>query len=301
MYQDRTTQDDSSFRRFTQDKEMLFRKHLEKPQEPRTLFYLAQTMGCLGLQDEAYKFYQLRIKQQGFWEEIYHSYHRLGELSVGLGHNWEESMMWYMRAFQHSQRAEPLVRIAEYYKEHNLQGENKPEWHTCYMFAQMACQLAWPQNQILFRDLACYTYKRHHLLGIAAFYVGRYKEGKEACLKAIEARNLEIDRKNLRWYLEKEIEVVNEQKVSCPTVIAATIGDKEIRTKEEVEVNNDRAKITIEVISRSLQTTQNKGRRSQRKFWKASRRSTPTQSQQQSMYQKHSQKQAQNRSCLDQM
>lgn len=252
LYQDRTAQGDSSFRRFMRDKEMLFRKYLEKPAEPRTLFYLAQTQGCLGLNEEAYKFYQLRIKQQGFFEEIYHSYFRLGDLSVALGHNWEESMNWYWRAFQHSQRAEPLVRIAEYYEKHNLQGEDKPEWHSSYMYAQMACQLAWPQNQILFRDLACYTYKRYHLLGIAGYYVGRYREGKEACLKAIEARNLDVDKGNLRFYLEKEIEIFNNGKLDSPSVFASTFGETEIRTKEEIEINHDRTKIMNEIFSQIL-------------------------------------------------
>jgi glycosyltransferase involved in cell wall biosynthesis len=260
LYQDRTAQGDSSFRRFMRDKEMLFRKYLEKPAEPRTLFYLAQTQGCLGLNEEAYKFYQLRIKQQGFFEEIYHSYFRLGDLSVALGHNWEESMNWYWRAFQHSQRAEPLVRIAEYYEKHNLQGEDKPEWHSCYFFAQMATQLAWPQNQILFRDLACYTYKRYHLLGIAGFYVGKYREGKEACLKAIEARNLDVDKGNLRFYLEKEIEIFNNGKLDSPSVFASTFGETEIRTKEEIEINHDRTKVMNEIFSQILADYTNQGR-----------------------------------------
>lgn len=259
LYQDRTTQGDASFKRFSRDKEMLFRKHLEKPTEPRTLFYLAQTMGCLGLHQEAYQFYLLRIKQQGFWEEIYHSYFRLGELSVMMKHNWEESFMWYMRAFQHSQRVEPLLKIAEYYLDHNLQGENKPEWHTCYMYAQMATQLAWPQNQILFRDLASYTYKRHHLLGRAAYYVGRYKEGKEACLKAIEAKNLDVDKNNLKFYLEKEIQIITEGKLDSPSIIASTFNNREIRTEEETEIKYDRTTAINEVLSRIISESSAKG------------------------------------------
>jgi hypothetical protein len=260
LYQDRTTQGDSSFKRFTRDKEMLFKKHLEKPEEPRTLFYLAQTCGCLGLYDEAYKYYQLRIKQQGFWEEIYHAYFRLGETSILLKHNWEESFMWFMRAFQHSQRAEPLVKIAEYYIEHNLQGQKQPEWHTAYMYAKMACDMAWPQNQILFRDLACYTYKRHHLLSRAAYYVGRYDEGKEACLKAIEARNLEIDRNNLKFYIDKEIDILEIGRVDSPTVVSATFGKKEIRTKDEVEKNHDGVKAMNELFKQVLSERGTKGK-----------------------------------------
>ena len=250
LYQDRTTQGDASFRRFTRDKEMLYAKHQEKPREPRTQFYLAQTCGCLGQADEAYKMYLLRIKEMGFYEEIYQSYFRLGELSGALGHDWEESMMWYMKAFQHSQRAEPLVRIAEHYRDYNFQGEKQPEWHTCYMFASMACQLIYPVSQILFVDASTYTYKRHHLLGIAGFYVGRYKEGKEACLKAIEARNQQIDRDNLKFYLEKELDLVQGGQLGCPCLIAVTIGDREVRAKDEMDIKHDRQPIINETIDK---------------------------------------------------
>lgn len=248
LYQDRTSQGDASFRRFTRDKEMLYAKHLQKPKEPRTLFYLAQTCSCLGACEEAYKYYLLRLKEVGFIEEIYQSFFRLGELSATLKHDWEETMMWYIKAFQHSQRAEPLVKIAEYYQNHNFQGDNIPDWPSCYMYSNMASQLIYPINQILFVDSATYTYKRHHLLGMSAYYVGRYKEGKEACLKAIEARNLDIDKNNLKCYLEKELEILHTNQMSCPCLFAATMADREIRTKDEMDIKHDKCKALEEMM-----------------------------------------------------
>ena len=62
VFQDRTKDDDKSYKRFTRDKELLYAEHLKNPTESRTLFYLAQTCGCLGQQDEAYKYY-LTIQQ----------------------------------------------------------------------------------------------------------------------------------------------------------------------------------------------------------------------------------------------
>lgn len=248
VYQDRTLDDDKSFKRFKRDKELLYAEYVRNPHEPRTLFYLAQTCGCLGLQDESYKFYLLRIKEIGFYEEVYQSFYRLGELAQILGHDWEESLMWYTKAFQHSQRAEPLVKIAEYYRENNLNREKKSEWHTAYMYANMACQLIFPVNQILFVDRRVYTYKRHSNLGIIAYYVGRYKEGKEACLKAIEAENQEIDRNNLKFYLEKELEIMQGGNLSCPALVAVSFREQEIRSREEIEIKHDRNKVIQETI-----------------------------------------------------
>jgi len=249
LYQNRSNQGDSSFRRFPRDKRMLYAKHLEKPKEPRTLFYLAQTCSCLGEPDEAYKYYLLRIKEAGFNEEVYQALFRLGELSGTLKHDWDESFMWYMKAFQHSQRAEPLIRIAEHYTAWNMRGENNPDWPMCYMFANMASQLIYPVNQILFVDQACYTYKRWHILGWCCGHVGRYREGKEACLRAIESRNEEVDRNNLKLYLEREIEFLQGKQMTCPTLIAASVLDRETRTIEETASNYDKNKICEEIIN----------------------------------------------------
>jgi glycosyltransferase involved in cell wall biosynthesis len=248
IYQDRTSDDDKSANRFKRDKVLLYNEYIKDPHEPRTLFYLAQTCSCLGQMSETYKYYLLRIKEIGFYEEIYQSYFRLGDIAQNLGHDWEESMNWYMRAYQHSQRAEPLVKIAEHYREYDFQNEKKPEWHTSYMYANMACSLIFPVNQILFIDRRVYTYKRWHLLGISAFYVGRYKEGKEACLKAIEAENTELDRNNLKFYIQKELELAGGAPLSCPTLVSASFGDFEVRVKEELDIKHDRDVIFNEML-----------------------------------------------------
>ena len=238
LFQDRTVDDDKSFKRFSRDKEMLHAEYLKNPKDPRTLFYLAQTCGCLGNLHEAYRYYLLRTNFIGFIEEVYHAYFRLGEMSRQLGHPWEESLGWYLKAFSHSQRAEPLVRIAEYYEEYNYKGEKKPDYMLSYMYASMACKLVYPLNQILFVDRRCYFYKRWHLLGKVAFYVQQYKDGKEACIKAIQAENQEIDTTNLVWYLRKEAEINKVKMMGSPPFITLTqiqLDKENILPAEEVK------------------------------------------------------------------
>ncbi|NCY24916.1 MAG: glycosyltransferase [Alphaproteobacteria bacterium] len=208
LYQDRTLDDDKSQRRFKRDKILLHTAHLRIPEDPRTLFYLAQTCNCLNQVQESYEYNLLRTKYTGFGEEVYHSYHRLGMLSQRLKHPWEESLGWYLKAYSHSKRAEPLVNIAEYYMENDSFGNAKPDWHLAFCFIQQACKLNFPHAQILFIDKNVYIYRRWHLMGRIGFYCNRYREGKDGCVKALMNQDSKIDMDNLLHYLKKDQELI---------------------------------------------------------------------------------------------
>lgn len=199
LYQDRTQDDDKSGKRFARDKILLLADHKKDPHEPRTVFYLAQTCGCLNELEDAFYYYKLRTTLQGFWEERFHAFYRCGELSEVLKQPWHESLKWYMQSFELTQRVEPLIKIIEHYKENN--------WLLCYTFADLACKLEYPSQCILFVDKYAYDYIRWHLLSIAGWYAGFYKEGKIGCQKAIEfGLNKQIDTENLKHYENKEKE-----------------------------------------------------------------------------------------------
>lgn len=208
IYQDRTQDDDKSGKRFKRDKELLLKDYKKDPTEPRTVFYLAQTCSCLNEIDEAFYYYKIRQTLGGFHEEVFHSYMRVGELSQKLGHEWHDSIGWYIKAFEHSQRAEPLLYIAHYYYTIKF-------WLFAYHWLKLACSLPYPEEAILFVNRNDYDYKRWHLMGIVAYYVKQYKDGKEACLIAInyckQSGNkflpLELDEKNLQFYIDKEQEM----------------------------------------------------------------------------------------------
>ena len=252
IFQDRTKDDDKSMRRFKRDKELLYGEYLRNPTEPRTLFYLAQTCGCLQQHQEAYQFYVLRAKQVGFIEEVFHSYFRLGQVADLLGHPWEECLGWYLKAYSHSKRVEPLVAIAEHYISVNAFGDKVPDWHLAYTFAQQAAELYFPHDQILFIDKDSYLYKRWHVLGICAYYVNHFKEGREACIRALMSNDQKVDMDNLMLYLAKEKELAQVAKGTAQLSVMDPYGavtsnhalpfpEKEVgmsvgcmRTKEEV-------------------------------------------------------------------
>jgi len=197
LYQDRTQDDNKSIKRFSNDKVLLLADYEDDPSDSRTVFYLAQTCFCLNHLEDAYHYYSLRTTLEGFWEERFHSFLKCGEISQKLQCPWDESMKWYINAFEYTPRVEPLIQIVNYYKDKN--------WLLSYTFANLACNLSYPEHCILFVDKLAYSYTRWHLLGIVAWYAGFYTEGKIACQKAIASGiNVEIDTNNLKYYEDKE-------------------------------------------------------------------------------------------------
>ena len=207
LYQDRTQDDDKSGKRFKRDKELLYNEYVKDPTEPRTVFYLAQTCSCLCENDDSLYFYKIRSTLEGFQEEKFHSLLRSGELTQKLNHDWHDSMMFYIKAFEHSHRAEPLLFIAIHYIQIKM-------WVMAFTFLKLACSIPYPQDAILFVNRHDYDYKRWHLLGIVAYYVGQFQDGKAACLIAIEYSktdskvNTDIDKSNLKFYEDKEAEEI---------------------------------------------------------------------------------------------
>lgn len=212
LYQDRTQDNNKSGTRFKRDKELLLTDHNADPTEPRILFYLGQTCQCLNQVEEGFYYEKLRSELDGFQEEKFHSFYRAGNSSITLKHNWVDSMGWYMKAFEHSERVEPLIKIAEHYKDNR-------QWRLAYTFASLACQLQYPHHLILFVDKRAYDYTRWHILGVVSYYVGKYADGKAACSKAIEQGiNSEVDTKNLQFYLDKEREEREERDQSIKPI-----------------------------------------------------------------------------------
>ena len=169
------------------------------------MFYLAQTLSCLGELAESRDVYAKRAAMEGgFSEETFHSLLKTGELSIKTGIEWPVCMSWLLRAFEHSNRVEPLLLIAWHYK-------NKSEFMLAFTFLRTACSLSYPHDAILFVDKKAYEYTRWHLMGIVAYYTSLPNNeqlviGKEACEKAIESgNNVKLDTHNLQFYVTRPI------------------------------------------------------------------------------------------------
>jgi glycosyltransferase involved in cell wall biosynthesis len=198
LYQDRTREGGQSFRRYERDRDLLLEDLKRERNVPRTLFYLAQTCTCMGHIDEAIQYYTDRLKYEIFPEEEYHSTFRLGEIFYNKGRKDLAKNFWSL-AFEKYHRAEPLVKLAQMFREYD-------NWLVAYMYIRTACELEYPTECVLFVNRYDYTFTRWFLMGIIAFYVGRMEEGEKACRIALEENsNCEWSRKNLECYVNAKI------------------------------------------------------------------------------------------------
>lgn len=225
IYQDRTQDCDNTFKRFQRDKDILLKEHLKNPLDPRTPFYLAQTYGSIGMIDEAYRYYKLRIKYDGFLEEKYHSYFRLGEYAKSAGMDSHIFIQWWVKAIEclsvfpsnpdakyiecSMPRLEPIVELATYYL------FDQVNYHIAGMFTSFALTLEYPTMCTLFINRIHYDYTRYQLDGIAQYYLDNYQQGLESCRKAIAYNQQLLETVNpaTRPYMEYKMQFdINNEK-----------------------------------------------------------------------------------------
>lgn len=241
LYQDRTMDDDKSMKRFSRDKILLYNEFLKDPHNARTLFYLAQTCSCLSEPEDAYKYYKLRQKEGGFNEEMFHAYFRCGNLVQDMGHEWQESFYWYIKAYEYScsnltrPRVEPLIKIADYY-------HHQQNWKMAYTFLKFACELTYPEESILFVDKRDYDYTRWHLMAIVAYWAKELEVGKISCINACIIDTKDIDRHNMQFYIPDEkkrlqvFEAIERKELkSIPSILNEPIANQNISIIKEVE------------------------------------------------------------------
>lgn len=197
---------DKSKNRWYRDRNLLLQDLQKDPSNSRSTLYLGLTEKWLGHDDIAYLYLKKRTQLPAFPEEDYYAIYHLGEVTERLSeidpanYSWVEALGYYMEAYEmRPHRAEPLVRIADYY----LRKENHA---VSYLFAKRATELPLPiaEKEIMPISLDDWDYYRWELLSRAAWYVEEYAVGEAAAKKAIEARpNYAHLYSNLAFYWER--------------------------------------------------------------------------------------------------
>ena len=185
-------------KRWRLDLELLQRDWKLHPNKTRTAFYTAQSYECLGELENAFKWYKIRHDLGGWKEEAYEALYRMGRVALKLKRPWPEVQQLWLDAHAYlPKRIEPLYKIASYYYSH---GRNYP---LAYLFASRAARIPYPSDLRLFITKKVYDYKIHDLVGIVAYYVGEYEDGKRSVLKALESKpNDKRLLRNLKYYVE---------------------------------------------------------------------------------------------------
>ena len=195
IFQDRILDNNKSFERYSRDYQILLNEYIKDPSNSRVLFYLAQTCECLGKLDDAIFYSKLRIDcTKTYDEEVFISYNRIAKCSYQLTNNCDDVILYSLKALEIFYRIEPLIQIAEIYI-------IKKNWKLSYMFLKEASTLEYPKNVILYISKESYDYQVWHLLGLVCYHLGKFNEGREACIKAINyGKDIEINKTNLKEY-----------------------------------------------------------------------------------------------------
>lgn len=160
--------------KFTRDIELLTKGLEEEPSNHRYYFYLAQSYGDSGDFENAIKWYKKRVEAGGWFEEVFISYKRIGELYMELKQE-ENAVFYWLKAYEHiPQRSETLYKLANHYR-------NKSNNNTSIMFIKQGLSIPYPNDLVLFLEYQVYEHKFIEELGIVGYYVNKKHEGLLAC------------------------------------------------------------------------------------------------------------------------
>lgn len=160
--------------KFERDIELLKKGLEDEPDNHRYYFYLAQSYYDSGNIDEAIKWYKKRIDAGGWFEEIFISYKKIGELYL-LKEEDEKALYYWTLAYDIvPERSETLYKISNYYRN---KGKNKAS----LMYIKSGLCIPYPKDLVLFLEYPIYNYKFLEELSIVAYYSNKKKEGLLAC------------------------------------------------------------------------------------------------------------------------
>jgi len=143
------------------------------PENARDVFYLAQSLRDAGDLARSRDTYRRRAAMGGWEEEVWFALYQVACLGERLGCAPPEVAADYLAAFQYRpSRAEPLVQLARYHREHGQHA-------LAHVYARHAASLARPADGLFVED-AAYGWRALDELAVAAYYVGALDEGRAA-------------------------------------------------------------------------------------------------------------------------
>jgi len=128
-----------------------------------------------------------------------------------MGKPWEEVENAYMKAHKFlPSRAEPLFEICKHYRIIN-------DFEKGYKYGKLASIIPYPETQTLFLYKDVYEYKILDELSICAYYIGKFKEGKEICENLLKTNIIPFDQierinKNLEFCINGQRNLIKSIK-----------------------------------------------------------------------------------------
>lgn len=167
--------------KFERDRRLLTAELRTNPDDPRTVFYLAQTHRDLGRWRTAVDLYRRRAALGGWAEEVFYALYQVGVLLAP--HDWPRAADALCAAWDYRPtRAEPLHDLARGLRE-------RERYPSAYLFATQGNAIP-PTDDILFVTPWIYRWGCRFEQSIAAYWTGRIDEARQACLDVLAEPDL---------------------------------------------------------------------------------------------------------------
>ena len=148
----------------------LLKQELDKePENPRYVFYIAESYRDLGNFLQAMEWYEKRASMGGWDEEGWYSLYQAARLQQRLGIAWQLVLNSYLEAYQHRPaRLEPLFHIAWFYRENQ-------QYQLGWFFARPVLETPYPDD-ILFIERTIYEYELPMEYAVCCYWLGKHEE-----------------------------------------------------------------------------------------------------------------------------
>lgn len=165
--------------KYARDAEILLAEVHRHPDDPRSVFYLAQSYFDGGDLVQARQWYSRRAEMGGFEEEVYYSLARTAECMLRLDEPWPNVLDAYLHAWEYRPtRAEALYSIAHWYR-------NNQRYQLGYLFAERAARIPLPEDDVLFVGSEVYTWRALDEQAVCASWIDKHAEAFEICRRLL--------------------------------------------------------------------------------------------------------------------
>ena len=168
--------------KFKRDLRLLVSELGREPDNPRTVFYLAQTLRDVGRIDEAIRVYRRRSTMEGWPEEVFYSLYQVGVLATRAGRRDEAVAALFNAWSGRPERAEPLYELARMFRE-------SEEYHAAHLVSERGIRLRIPGDS-LFVHRWMYEWGLLFEYSIASYWVGQPSAALAACDRLLQMPHL---------------------------------------------------------------------------------------------------------------
>lgn len=198
--------------KYLKDAKLLLSETEKHPNDPRTVFYLAQSYRDAQKFEESIKWYKKRVEMGGWEEEVYISLYNIAMCKIRMKKYDFETVILFdlLKAFNYRKsRLEALFIIVNTYR---LNGA----FREAFSYGMLGFGLDKPTD-LLFVEKRVHNFGLIDELAISAFYCGHYEIAKELGEKILREKKYPATdelrlKKNLQFSLDKLEEQRNTKK-----------------------------------------------------------------------------------------